>query len=133
LIDVQKTTSLETWPLATENMMFLFDRDTEKEDWVVVEALGKTLCHFYEPAVTHQEVIERCIDGGITGMIQTGMVFLCGPTGTAGDVRAGIGGVFVVIGSLDLLRALLAWFVDVDATLLFSRDNVTPALVGLLR
>jgi hypothetical protein len=54
---------------------------------------------------------------------------LCDPTGTEVRVHVGVTGVRIVCGSLDLLKDLLEWFLDVDVTLLLSRKDVSPALV----
>ena len=56
----------------------------------MVTALGATICHFHEAPTTFDDVLEICIDDGIQDMIQTGLVFLCGPTGTACEVHLGV-------------------------------------------
>ncbi len=48
-------------------------------------------------------------------------------------MHIGVTGVRVVCDSLDLLKNLLEWFLDVDVTLLLSRKDVSPALVDILR
>ncbi len=56
----------------------------------MVAALGAAICHFHETPTTFDDVLEICIDDGIQDMIQTGLVFLCGPTGTACEVHLGV-------------------------------------------